>query len=212
MNLSPFRHLLSDLGGVIINPDISRTHRAFSALAGRDPQTITREFRETDLFRRYEKGEISDERFRDQLRNFLGTDVPDAQPGEAWNAMLPDIPPARIELLKRLRGKYTLFLLSNTNGIHLRQVNQILRQTSGIPSLEDLFDRTFYSHQTGISKPAPEVFRYVLDHAGIRAEETLFMDDSPANIAGAQQSGIPSVLIEPTHTILDLFADAPTED
>jgi putative hydrolase of the HAD superfamily len=125
--------------------------------------------------------------------------------------MLLDIPPARIELLRQLRGKYILFLLSNTNAIHVRQINQILRQTSGITSLEDLFDRTFYSHQVGMSKPAPEVFRYVLDHARIQAEETLFLDDSPDYLRGAQQTGIASVLIEPTHTILDLFADAPTE-
>jgi putative hydrolase of the HAD superfamily len=212
LNLSPFRNLLFDLGGVIVHLDISRTHRAFSALAGRDPEIITREFREIDLFKRYEKGLINDESFRHQLQAFLRTDAGDDQLDEARNAMLLDIPPARVKLLKQLRGKYILFLLSNTNAIHVRQVNQILRQTSSITSLEDLFDRTFYSHQVGMSKPAPEVFRYVLDHARIQAEETLFLDDSPDYLRSAQQTGIPSVLIEPTHTILDLFADAPTED
>lgn len=197
---------------MIINLDISRTHHALATLAGRDPETIRREFRQADLFRRYEKGEITDEAFRRQLRNFLGTEASGQELDNAWNAMLLDIPPARIRLLKRLRGKYTMLLLSNTNAIHLRQVNHILRQTGGVSSLEDLFDKTFYSHRTGMSKPAPEAFRHVLDSSGIRAEETLFMDDTPEYVRGAQQSGITSVLVEPTHTILDIFADAPTED
>jgi putative hydrolase of the HAD superfamily len=211
LNLSPFRHLLFDLGGVIINLDISRTHRAFATLAGRDPEAIIGEFNRTDLFKRYEKGLITDAGFRTQLRDFLGVPVTDRQMDDAWNAMLLDIPPARIELLRQLRQKYNLLVLSNTNAIHLRALNGILHQTSGIATLEDIFHQTFYSHLTGLSKPSPEAFRYVLEQAGIRAEETLFLEDSPANIQGAQQSGIPSVLIGPSYSILDLFSDAPTE-
>ncbi len=211
MNLSSIRHLLFDLGGVIINLEVPRTHAALGRLAGREAAEIARQSKETDLFRRYETGACTDEEFRRGLRDFLGTTAPDAQLDEAWNAMLLDLPPARVDLLRQLRGKYTLLLLSNTNDIHLREVNAVLGRATGVPVLEDLFDRTYYSQRIGLSKPGAASFQYVLDHAGIRAEDTLFLDDSPENLRGAQQLGMHTVLIGPTHTILDLFADAPTK-
>lgn len=210
MNLSRIRHLLFDLGGVIINLEVPRTHQALGRLAGRDAVEMARQAKETDLFSRYETGACTDEEFRRGLRAFLGTDAPDAQLDAAWNAMLLDLPPARVELLGQLRGKYDLFLLSNTNDIHLREVNAVLGRSTGVPALEDLFDRTYYSQRIGLSKPGAASFRYVLDHAGIRAEDTLFLDDLPENLRGAQQLGIHTVLIGPTNTILDLFADART--
>ena len=211
MNLSRIRHLLFDLGGVIINLEVPRTHQALGRLADRDAADIARQSRETDLFNRYETGACTDDAFRDGLRGFLGSTASDDQLDEAWNAMLLDLPPARVALLRQLREKYTMLLLSNTNDIHLREVNAILAQSTGVPALEDLFDRTYYSQRIGLNKPGAASFRYVLDHAGIRAEDTLFLDDSPENLRGAQQLGMHTVLIGPTHTILDLFADAPTK-
>ncbi len=211
MNLSRIRHLLFDLGGVIINLEVPRTHQALSRLNGRDAAEIARQSKATDLFSRYETGACTDDEFRRGLRGFLGVDVSDAQLDQAWNAMLLDLPPARVELLRQLREKYTLLLLSNTNDIHLREVNAVLERATGVPALEALFDWTFYSQRIGLSKPGTASFRYVLDHAGIRAEDTLFLDDSPENLQGAQQLGIHTVLIGPSYTILDLFADAPTK-
>jgi putative hydrolase of the HAD superfamily len=211
LNLSAIRHLLFDLGGVIINLEVPRTHQALGRLAGRDAAQIARQSKETDLFRRYETGACTDDEFRRGLRTFLDVDIPDAQLDEAWNAMLLDLPPARVELLRQLRQKYTMLLLSNTNDIHLREVNAVLGRATGVPVLEDLFDQTYYSQRIGLSKPGAASFRYVLDHAGVRAEDTLFLDDSPENLRGAQQLGIHTVLIGPNHSILDLFADAPTK-
>ncbi|MBD0256811.1 MAG: HAD family phosphatase [Cytophagales bacterium] len=211
MNLSHIRHLLFDLGGVIINLEVPRTHQALGRLAGRDAAEIARQSKETDLFSGYETGACTDDEFRRGLRSFLNATAPDDQLDAAWNAMLLDLPPARVELLRQLRGSYTLLLLSNTNDIHLREVNAILRQSTGVPVLEDLFDRTYYSQRIGLSKPGAASFRYVLDHAGIAAADTLFLDDSPENLRGAQQLGIHTVLIGPSYTILDLFADAPTK-
>jgi putative hydrolase of the HAD superfamily len=211
LNLSRIRHLLFDLGGVIINLEVSRTHQALGRLAGRDAAEMAWQSKETGLFSRYETGACNDDEFRRGLRSFLNTAATDEQLDAAWNAMLLDLPPARVELLRQLRGQYTMLLLSNTNDIHLRKVNAILQQSTGVPVLEDLFDRTYYSQRIGLSKPGAAAFRYVLDHAGIAADDTLFLDDSPKNLLGAQQLGIHTVLIGPSHTILDLFADAPTK-
>ncbi len=206
MNLANTQHLLFDLGGVIINLEPKRTAMAFAQLSGMDVETVSRHLKEIDLFGKYEVGEWNDEEFREAVRKLLQIELTDAQLDKAWNAMLLDIPPMRIELLKRLRSKFNLFLLSNTNNIHLTEVNRILHRTTGIKVLEDLFDRTFYSHLIGRSKPTPATYQFVLEQAGITASETLFLDDNAENILGAQQSGLQTVLIQPnTYTILDCF-------
>ena len=80
----------------------------------------------------------------------------------AWNALLLDFPQERIELLRNLKEKYRLFLLSNTNLIHYRKFQQqIYLQTGGY--LEDLFEKTYYSHTVGLSKPDVAIFQLVIN-------------------------------------------------
>ena len=40
-----------------------------------------------------------------------------------------------------------------------------------------------------LEKPEPEIYQAVLDQAGIRAEETLFIDDNEPNLAAAAELG-----------------------
>ena len=60
----------------------------------------------------------------------------------------------------------------------------------------------------GKMKPSPEIYQQVLDESGLKAEETLFLDDNSDNVAGAQQLGIQTVHITESVTILDYFAHA----
>jgi putative hydrolase of the HAD superfamily len=98
-----------------------------------------------------------------------------------------------------------LFLLSNTNAIHIREVNRILQRDNRVECLEELFDKTYYSHQIHLAKPSADCYQFVLKDAGIRAEETLFVDDSASNIRGAKQIGLQTVHLQAPATILDIF-------
>ena len=66
---------------------------------------------------------------------------------------------------------------------------------SGRP-LSDYLEKCYCSFEVGIMKPEPAFFQYMLDDAQIKADETLFLDDSPANIEAAAAFGIQTMLVE----------------
>ena len=125
----------------------------------------------------------------------------------AWNSLLLDLPPERVELLKKLRENYRLFLLSNTSSIHITQVNKILEATTGIEKLDDLFEKVYYSYDMGLMKPDPAIYLQVLKEQGLEAEETLFLDDNADNIAAASKLGIDTIHVQKPVTILDYLKD-----
>jgi len=116
--------------------------------------------------------------------------------------LLLDFPAERIELLRRLRKKYRLFLLSNTNGIHYRKFQQQLFVQTG-HYLEDLFEKTYYSHTIGLSKPDAAAFRLVIEENKLDPAETIFIDDTEANMSGAKETGLHVALLRPDTSIMD---------
>ncbi len=74
-----------------------------------------------------------------------------------------------------------------------------------VGELSNLFDKIFYSHQMGLSKPDPEIFKTVISEANINPKETLFLDDSPCNVKAANELGITSLLVENPDQWLDWF-------
>lgn len=201
---SNIRHIIFDLGDVILNIDIPRTVHAFSLLTGRSDEELFLLFRENELFRRFETGSLSAPGFRNLVREVL--EMPQLQDDEidtAWNALLLDIPPARVTLLQQLATRYELYLLSNTSSIHIDKVNLILKESSGVPQLHDLFKKVFLSYEMGIMKPDPVIYEMVLEQAGIEAQHTLFLDDNHDNIIAANRLGIQTIHVQKPTTILE---------
>ena len=107
---------------------------------------------------------------------------------QIWNAMLKDIPDYKFELLLKLQENYKLYLLSNTNDLHWEHCADKFVY-KGMQML-GCFTRVFLSYQMHLAKPDAEIFRTVLKEAGIKAEETLFVDDSKDNCQAASLLGI----------------------
>jgi putative hydrolase of the HAD superfamily len=127
---------------------------------------------------------------------------------DAWNAMLLDFPLRRLQILQQLRNYYDLFLLSNTNEIHEEVFNNTLMRQHGIPNIGVFFDKVYMSHRVGLRKPMREIFERVLDDNGLKAEQTLFIEDSPQHIATAKELGIQTIFITNGMTIeKDVFKD-----
>jgi putative hydrolase of the HAD superfamily len=205
---SAIRNLIFDLGGVIINLETHRTVEAFARLAQRPVAEIQPLMKES-FFLEYEKGLISDAAFRDAVRTALEVALPDEQVDAAWNAMLLDIPLARLDLLRALAKHYRLFLLSNTNEIHLRCFQQQVQHLTGEPSLAGWFEKTYYSHYLRLRKPDVEIYEFVLRDAGVAPAATLFLDDNEHNLRGAEQIGIQTFHVHHPDTIFDLFKQFP---
>jgi len=129
----------------------------------------------------------------------------DQQIIDAWNAMLLDFPEERITLLQELGKKYPLYLLSNTNSIHLSEFTDRLKAVHGIASLNSLFHKTYYSHLIGYRKPDIAIYEHVIRENNLDAAATLFIDDTLLNVEGARRAGLQARLLMPAQTIADLF-------
>lgn len=195
------KNLILDLGGVLLNLDYNRTKEAFAALGVPDFNAHYTQFKGSPLFDDLETGRVTDKAFYDALRKSSGLDLTAAQIRDAWNAMLLDFPETRIALLKTLKSRYRLFLLSNTNAIHYEAFQKTFWNATGMESLDGLFDKAYYSHLMGVRKPEPEPFRMILEEQGLKGEETLFVDDTLPNLAGAQTLGIQTVHLQPPMTL-----------
>lgn len=203
--LQNVRSILFDLGGVILNINYQATEDAFRKLGVPAFEKQFSQLRQNDFFDNWETGTITEEEWLGGMRKACGVEVSDAQIADAWNAMLLDFPIARLRLLQQLRNHYDLFLLSNTNAIHEVAFNKILQQQTGLPSLGVLFDKVYYSHRIGLRKPDEAPFRKILEENGLKAAQTLFIDDSPQHIETAKALGFQTIHLTPPKTIEDIF-------
>ena len=183
------KNIIFDLGGVIMNIDFKKTEEAFHLLGLENFSDHISQFHITDFFEKYETGMLSDEDFVKGLRELSGKDIPGEKIVAAWNALLLDFPPRRIELLKKLRTQYRTFLLSNTNSIHHDEFQARLKREQGV-YLEDLFEKTYYSHTANLRKPEAAIFELVLNENKLVPSETLFVDDTASNFPQAEALGI----------------------
>ncbi len=197
--------IVFDLGGVLMNLSYRKTADAFRALGLKDFDAIYSQARQAGIFDAFETGKISSAAFRLSLREWLGSEISDEQIDTAWNAMLLGMPLKRIELLRALRNRYRIFLLSNTNEIHLQAVFAMMEKDHGFPDLGQIMEKQYYSCRMGMRKPDAEIFQYVLHEQGLTAGETLFIDDSIQHIEGARSIGIRSYHLKEGEELAGLF-------
>lgn len=206
MEFSNIKNLVFDLGGVIINIDFDRTYHALAALAGLSYEDTLALVKKEELFYRFETGRLEEREFLSLVRETFCPQHKEGEIRRAWNALLLDIPSERIDLLRRLRKKYRLYLLSNTNYTHILEVNNILNNSCGIGDLRELFDKVYYSYEVNMVKPDVEIYQFVCEDSKLKPEETVFLDDMLPNLAGASSAGLRTLHVQPTpKSIIELL-------
>jgi putative hydrolase of the HAD superfamily len=196
------RHIIFDLGGVLLNIDYKATEQAFIDLGITNFGELYSQMQQNTVFDDWETGKMDRPAFiRAMQEAAAGHNLTEEQILQAWNAMLLDFPLRRLQLLQQLRLHYDLFLLSNTNEIHEAVFNEILMKSHGIPNIGVFFDKVYFSHRVGLRKPGKEVFQRILDENSLQPEQTLFIDDSPQHIETAKSLGIQTVYLEQGMTI-----------
>ena len=201
------KNIIFDLGAVIIDIDFEKTFKAFSELSSLSKHEVAERYHSETFFSDFEKGIIGNYSFVQNVRELLQLPmtISDQQIMDAWNKLLITIPENRIERIKVLSKKYRLFLLSNTNPVHIHEVNNILHKTNGIDRLERLFETTWYSYDLGLIKPHTSIYERVLSDKLLKAEETAFLDDNTENIHGAAQTGIKTLHVQGTNDLIELL-------
>jgi glucose-1-phosphatase len=193
----PIKTIIFDLGGVFIDIHFDRTKAAFERLGFAD---YAKQFNTTyyaPLFQQLETGHATPERFFEGVRQLSGLALSDADIATAWNAMLGAFRPAALALLEALRGQYRLMLFSNTNRIHYHAFMASYAQAYGGRDFNMLFEPAYYSHTLGLRKPHAASFTTILEKEGLLANQTLFIDDMPSNLAGAAEAGLHTLALPP---------------
>lgn len=190
------KNIIFDLGGVIIDIDYHLASAAFKKLGIVDFDNFYSKAKQSTLFDDFEKGIISNTQFRNTLRQYLPDEISDRQIDDAWNAMLIGIPSHRIDFLQSLAKRYRIFLLSNTNKIHIDAFTSMNDEKFGKGYFESIFEKYYYSSVIGMRKPEAEIFEFVLAENKLIKEETIFVDDSIQHVEGALNTGLHAELLK----------------
>ena len=202
------KHIIFDLGGVIVDIDFNRAINAFIELGAEDFDAFFNHASQVNLFDRMDRGEVSPKEFRDELRSITGLSVSDEQIDKAWNAIIIGLPERRLHLLKESGKNYKTYLLSNTNAIHMKTFTEMLKEEFGSKGIETYFDQSYLSFEIGMRKPEERIFKHVIKSNNLDVSETLFIDDSPQHIEAAAALDINTYLFRPDEEQLeDLFED-----
>lgn len=204
MEKKKFETIIFDLGGVILNLDYQLTINAFKELGMENFEEMYSQAQQSNLFDNFETGKVSSQHFINLLLPYLPQGVSPNKVVHAWNAMILDFPLHRLNLLDQLRKTHKIYLLSNTNEIHLQAVERSLAKTTN-RSLQSYFDKIYLSHEIQLRKPHVEIFDYVCKEQNLDPSKTIFIDDTIGHINGATQYGLQTHHLEKGTTIEDFF-------
>ncbi len=190
-------NLIIDFGGVLYDIAPNETLALFNSYGAK--QLIYSDLADMQVFKDYETGSISSLGFIRSLRDIFVIDnsISDELITAGWNKTLVGIFDNSIETLKTLKKRYNLALLSNTNELHY------LHFMPHCQELFSIFDRCFFSHQINMRKPNTDIYKHVISDMGYKSCNTTFIDDSEANISGAQKAGLHTFHITPDTCLSD---------
>ena len=174
--------IIFDFGDIFINKNSPAKDKALADLG---LKAWTDEHEKLEL--KLETGKIDAEGFLKGLQKSM----PDATLKEikaAWNAGMADFPLYRLEFLQNLSNNYRLFLLSNTDPIHIEKFERDV-EASFYMDFYQCFEKVYFSHEIGHRKPDAEAFNYLLNKHDIQPKRTLFVDDKKFNTDAASALG-----------------------
>ncbi|MBE0535659.1 MAG: HAD-IA family hydrolase [Phycisphaerae bacterium] len=188
-NTHEIKAVIFDLGRVIVDVDVGKLASFVSATPSQaDIDQVIMDVLGDELMLQFNTGKVGPEEFhRGIIRRFDLTLTFD-EFATLWCGIFSPIS-GMPELIRRLQGRFNLGLLSDTDPLHwnyLRKNNPIL----------EAFKRPTLSFQIGLTKPDPAIFRAAARNADTLPEACLYIDDLPANAAGAAAAGMQSIVFK----------------
>ncbi len=179
---SRFKALVFDLGKVIIDFD---SMRPLQKLSGRTPYSLpelVNLLKGTDAIHRYESGRLTSEAFYAEITELLKLSLDFEEFIDVWSDIFSPQLILDPSLFERLRAKYRLILMSNTNPMHAAYLDK------HYPFLQ-IFHSRIYSHEVGAMKPDQAIYRKATEAAHAGPEHIFYVDDIPAFVEAAIQTG-----------------------
>ena len=181
------RNVIFDLGNVLVNVEYERFINKLKSHGVSDE--VYMDFFKGGNYRLlgYESGDISTDEFITKCLAGLDLKMERNEYADAFNDMFSEIKPMS-SLVKRLKdeGNYRLYLLSNTSPLHFEFIKKQYDYVN-------LLEKFALSYELNSLKPDDIIYTKTIDHLGVKAEESLFIDDLPENCEAAQRHGIKTI-------------------
>lgn len=175
--------IIFDFGDIFINLDKKTTMDGFKNLGLKE---WNEELDQLNI--QFEKGNISRNEFLAGFQKHMpNASIEEIQ--DVWNTILADFPLYRLEFLQMLSKKYRLFLLSNTDSIHIETFEQRVG-SSFYGDFYQCFEKVYFSFEMGMRKPDAEIYQALLNQHELQPKRTLFVDDKKENTDAAAALGI----------------------
>lgn len=198
------KNILFDFGGVIASLDKERAVSRFKEIGVENIEDYLNEFRQEGIFLALEEGKISLDKFNDEVRKLAGKEISDEDIASGWMAFITGIDEYKFQLLKDLRKKYKVYLISNTNPVIMGWAESDKFSPTGEP-ITAYFDKCYYSFKIGSAKPEKYIYEHVIEDSGIIPSETLFLDDGQSNINMGNFFGLRSRLTNQDEDLRKIF-------
>lgn len=182
------KNIVFDFGGVIADISRNQAVQAFIELGLKDADTRLDKYHQTGIFQELEEGKLSADAYREELGRLCGRELTEAETRRAWLGFFVGVDSRKLEYLLELRKNYRVYILSNTNPFVMSWARSPEFSQAGKP-LDDYCEKLYLSYQIGYTKPARQIFDFMVEDSGILPAETMFVDDGAANVGIGKELG-----------------------
>ena len=191
------KNIAFDFGGVLFDLSWEQAVERFRGIGLADAEQRLDRYHQRGIFEELESGRISPDDFREELSRLCHRSLTHEEVLHAWLGYVgAPMDEQKLCILDQLRSEgYRTFLLSNTNPFVQSWAESDAFSRMHRP-LSSFLEKCYTSYEVGIMKPDAGIFQFMLSDAGILPSETIFLDDSSANIAAAESLGIHTLLVE----------------
>ena len=181
--------IICDIGGVLVHLNKNNGCKKLGKYSPSSVEEIYKKAYSSDPFYMYERGEITSREFY----NIIKEDIKLSLDYNGFKEVFSDIFSVNknmIELIKKLKSKYSLIILSNTNEISYNFLKK------KYPVIFELFNDSVLSYEVKCDKPNKKIYEIALDTAKCSSKECLFIDDVKVNVDSAKELGINAIQYE----------------
>lgn len=183
------KNILFDLGGVFIRLTREESVRRFESLGVHDADAMLDPYKQSGFFLGLESGAYTEQEFTDVLNQHYRLRLAPQDISWALRGFVPMVQEEKFHFVREeLSPRYRTLLVSNTNPF----VHSFAESESFLSTHEPLrafFEKIYVSYELKVCKPDRRIFDHIIQDAVIRPEETLFVDDGPANVATGRELG-----------------------
>ena len=177
---------LFDLGNTLIKLAYERVLENVCRSAALSRDELIEILEEPGGYRDMERGAVTFREFYEFIADKAGYRGSLHDFREIWSDFFDGAIPGTEDLLDRIRRKYRVAFLSNSNEVHAEVIPR------RFASLFKKDDRFVFSHRFRVAKPDPEIFRRALEVLGALPQNVVFIDDLLENVLAARGEGIRS--------------------